>query len=176
MKVNFTVIAVAVMVVVSSWPLGAQGQGRTSTQQPAQHGHPAHTIIYRNNRYGFTLTLPASWKGYSVHQETWGGSGEIDGKDIEITGPQIFIRHPKWTDDDPWQDIPIMIFTHAQWELVDGENVSVSAAPFGPGELARNGKFVFALPPRYNYGDARGTDEVSKILAHHSFRAFNSGK
>lgn len=169
-------MAVAAMVTVSIWRLEAQAQSPTSRERPAHQRHAAHTITYRNNRYGFILSLPASWRGYSVYEETWGGSGEIDGKDMEITGPEIFIRHPKWTDDDPWQDIPIMIFTHAQWKLVDGGNVSVSAAPFGPGELARNRKYVLGLPPRYNYGDAKGVDEVSKILMHHSLRGFNSGK
>jgi hypothetical protein len=87
-------------------------------------------------------------------------------------GPQIRIRHPHWTTDDPWQDIPIMVFTHAQWKFVEQDRISVSAAPFGPGEIGRNARYVFALPPRFDYGDARGREEVQEILRHNPIRAF----
>lgn len=48
---------------------------------------------------------------------------------------EILIRHPKWTVEDPRQDIPIMIFTIAQWNKLAKEEFAVSAAPIGPVEL-----------------------------------------
>ena len=84
-------------------------------------------------------------------------------------GPMIIIRNPLSTDQDPHQDIPIMIFTYAQWKLVQDDNLIVSAASFGPGELSRNAQYVFALPPRYNYGFETGWEDVNSILQHNPF-------
>lgn len=53
-----------------------------------------------------------------------------------------------------------MIFTLRQWN----ENLIVSAAPIGPSELGRNSRYVFALPPRYNYAFPDGYEEVEQIL------------
>ncbi|HWQ71164.1 MAG TPA: hypothetical protein VN370_02480 [Desulfitobacteriaceae bacterium] len=39
-----------------------------------------------------------------------------------------------------------MIFTLAQWNTVQGEELSVGAAPIAPSELGKNSKYVFALP------------------------------
>jgi hypothetical protein len=55
-------------------------------------------------------------------------------------GPFIIIRHPLWTESNPRQDIPIMIFTKAQWKLDEANKLIVSAVPIGPGELGRNSK------------------------------------
>jgi len=65
-----------------------------------------------------------------------------------------------------------MIFTLAQWEEVDHDLLIVSAAPFGPGELARNCRYVFALPPRYNYAFPEGYEEVEHIIASGAVEAF----
>jgi hypothetical protein len=124
---------------------------------------PTETIQYRDAQYRFTFTLPASWKGYTVLHEEWKGGNNNGSGDFE-RGPIITLRHPKWTKDDPRQDIPIMIFTLTQWKAVEAEELFVSAAPIGPGELARNQKYVFALPPRYNYADVDGIEEVKKII------------
>jgi hypothetical protein len=55
-----------------------------------------------------------------------------------------------WTEDNPMQDIPIMVLTLDQWGEVTAEKISVGAAPIPPSELGRNNKYVFALPARYN--------------------------
>ena len=57
-----------------------------------------------------------------------------------------------------------MVFTPAQWRSVRQEKFLVSAAPFGPGELGRNSKYVFALPPRYDYSFPPGYEEVEEIM------------
>jgi len=140
---------------------------------PNQNDVPAKKsaapIIYRNTQYGFCFMLPASWKGYSIITHEW--SSESSGFGEAPSGPLLLIRHPKWTKNDPYEDIPIMIFTHAQWRRVDDGDVSVSAAPFGPGELGRNSKYVFAIPPRYYLDDLTGWEKVVKIVNHQSLRA-----
>jgi len=130
------------------------------------------SIVYKNPKYGLRLKLPRSWKGYKVTIREWGGGGTgPNGEELVEQGPEIVIQHPKSTEVHPRQDIPIMVFTMHQWELVD-HGLVVSAAPVGPGELARSCRYVFALPPRYNYADVEGVDEVSMILNSDSVQAF----
>lgn len=134
------------------------------------------TVVYENKKYRFRFVLPESWKGYSILVGYWTGSAwdpEKREKPIrEETGPVITIRHPLWTESDPYQDIPIMILTYAQADLSKEGNLSTSAAPYGPQEIARNSKYVFALPPRYNYAIATGVEEVEQLIREHSLRPF----
>jgi hypothetical protein len=143
---------------------------RQETTQPASQGKVAKqkvpkSVVYVNKMYGFSFTLPQTWKGYSIVVTKWGGSTlDLSAKSFE--GPTITIRHPSWTEASPYQDIPIMVFTPAQWRFVEDDNLSVSAAPFGPNEIGRNSKYIFALPPRFNYSNGPGTDEVNQMLQH----------
>lgn len=124
------------------------------------------SVKYENADYGFDFLLPESWKGYTIVYGNWEGrvlEGNQAGKVVE-TGPIVSIRHPKWTDEDKRQDIPIMIFTLNQWELVQNEKISLGAAPIPPRELGRNDRYVFALPARYNYEFPTGFEEVEEIL------------
>jgi hypothetical protein len=135
---------------------------------PAPTATPS-VIEYRNTTYGFTFTLPASWKGYSILVGTWTGTVNDPARgDVPATqGPLISIRHPLWTAQDPRQDIPIMVFTHAQWQALQRLEFNVGAAPVPPRELGSNASYVFALPARYNYAFPTGWQEVDAILAGH---------
>jgi hypothetical protein len=84
---------------------------------------------------------------------------------VTQTGPEIFIRNPAWTEKEPTQDIPIMVFTLEQWNELKQEKFHIGAAPIGPSELGRNSKYVFVLPARYNFAFLKGFEEVEKILA-----------
>ena len=119
-------------------------------------------LVYENRQYKFALSLPETWQGYRLVTEEWEGL-DPNGKTVE-TGPVIKIRHPEWTDDNPRQDIPIMVFTLAQWEKMQQEKFHIGAAPVGPKELGRNDKYVFALPARYNFAFPTGYEEVEEIL------------
>ncbi len=81
------------------------------------------TIEYRNNKYGFIFKLPKSWKGYSIIEEKWNYfTYDSKGQEVPVEGPEIFIRHPKWTSTNPRQDITIMVFTIDEWNLLqDGK-------------------------------------------------------
>jgi hypothetical protein len=135
----------------------------------AQVNTAGPAIEYRNAQYGFCFSLPGSWKGYSVLAEEWKGSPP-DSRSF-TKGPLLRIRHPHWTEQDPHEDVPIMVFTHAQWRLVEKEQLIVSAAPFGPSELGRNGRYVFALPPRFDYDFATGREEVEALIRNKSLHA-----
>jgi hypothetical protein len=135
----------------------------------------SRSVIYRNAQFGFTFSLPRGWEGYRIVMRSWTG-GDPDGRVMVERGvergPEILIRHPKWTSADPREDIPIMVFTRAQWELVKKEKIVVSAAPFGPSELGSNGRYVFALPPRFDYDELTGFEEVDAIVRSHPLHAF----
>jgi hypothetical protein len=134
---------------------------------------PAISPEYRNSQYGFDFSLPSSWKGYSIAMDQWQGyvSGE-QGDQLAQQGPLISIRHPLWTSANPRQDIPIMVFTLAQWDSLQRDEFHIGAAPIGPSELGRNAQYVFALPARYNFTYLAGWEEVQKIIDGKPLRAY----
>jgi hypothetical protein len=147
----------------------------------AQDANPAPAplatpVLYKNTHFGFCLHLPADWKGYTVIEQTWSGEvyeegGDRDKPKVE-SGPELLIRNLNWSKDDPWQDIPIMIFNAAQWKLVDREELVVSAAPIGPSDIGRNKGYVFALPPRWiGFTDAKGQEELQSLMSQHPLEA-----
>lgn len=140
---------------------------KTPTTSPSS---PMDSIVYRNIQYGFSFTLPVGWKGYSIINGRWDGYDVNSGK-IAKTGPMISIRHPQWTSQEPRQDIPVMVFTLDQWNLLQQGKFHIGAAPIGPSELGRNERYVFALPARYNYAFPTGYEEVEKILENHPLKA-----
>lgn len=126
----------------------------------------AETLTYENTEFGFTFVLPGSWKGYSIVTDQWDGASLEEGKTgrIMASGPKLSIRHPEWTEENPRQDIPIMVFTIAQWDAMKSGKFHIGAAPIDPSELGRNSAYVFALPARYNYAFPTGYEEVEDIL------------
>lgn len=63
-------------------------------------------------------------------------------------------------------DIPIQVFSLEQWKKWESNDFEgyPTAAPIGPTERGRNGKYVFATSPRYNYSFATGWEEVDEIV------------
>ena len=133
---------------------------QTNTNQNSAtttQNHPTiSTIEYKNTEYGFSFILPKSWKGYTIIEDQWDG--------ITEQGPLISIRHPDWDYKAPRQDIPIMVFTVKQWNLMQADKFHVGAAPINPSEIGRNTKYVFAIPARYNYAYLVGFEEVDEII------------
>jgi len=145
---------------------GAQTAPDQNSNQPTA---PA-SIVYRNAQYDFCFLLPASWKGYTIVTEQWSGQEFSTGQ--QVHGPQLLIRHPKWTSEHPYQDIPIMVFTPKQWKQVENVDISVSAAPIGPAQLGHNIRYVFALPPRWiGFTDALGQDELESWMNQNPLQA-----
>lgn len=134
------------------------------------------TIIYKNTEYGFAFSLPVSWKDYQIVMDTWKGTSVNSSQTSGMveSGPNLFIRHPKWTSENPRQDIPILIFTHSQWSSLQQEEFHIGAAPIGPRELGRNSKYIFALPARYNFAFPEGYEEVEGILESDALQPFET--
>jgi hypothetical protein len=123
-------------------------------------------VRYHNAKYGLTFALPAGWRGYSLVMQEWVGR-QSDNKTGEIIrterGPEIVLRHPKWTASNPRQDIPIRVFTRAQWEDVHQEIVWIDAGGTTD-EICHNRNYVFGVHGRFNWGEATGWEETSKIV------------
>ncbi|MHB1421025.1 MAG: M56 family metallopeptidase [Bacillota bacterium] len=144
-----------------------------ATKPGADTGAKQELIVYRNTEYGFSFSLPASWKSYTIITDKWEGL-PLGGDKVVESGPMISIRHPEWTLQNQRQDIPIMIFTLDQWNSLQQEKFHIGAAPIGPSELGRNASYVFALPARYNYAFPTGYEEVEQILNNKPLQALDS--
>jgi len=125
---------------------------------------------YRNDLFGFIMRLPEDWRGHQVVTRQWEGENRIGGKNI--SGPELLLRHPEWTQQEPWEDVVVMVFTHAEWLAVQAGDYAVNAAPATPAMLGRNRRYVFALPARHNHTYAMGWEEIARVLAGDAFRGF----
>lgn len=166
MKKNTTSIIVLVILVgVAAYFMFAKNKDVPPVNDPSNTPVvvPSDKVSYDNTEYGFTFTLIDSWKGYTVVTSAWQGSASNVTKPSE-TGPKLFIRNPRWAEAEHYEDIPILIFTLAQWNSYMADNFSVSAAPFPASELGRNNKYVFALPPRWDYDYSKGYEEAQTIV------------
>jgi hypothetical protein len=125
------VVAVAIVAgIILYYQTSRSLQPSVSISTPTSSS--AFPITYTNNTYGFTFSLPADWKGYTIVTSTWNGAGDEAcpaGACPSIRGPEILIRNPQWTKANPWQDIPIMIFTQGEWSEITSTTLIVSAAP-----------------------------------------------
>lgn len=164
-----------VLTATDSGNTADNGSAGTGTPEAAGAGAPSasgakdskDSILYENDQYGFTFTLPLSWDGYSIITDNWEGYSMKDPEQQQIseTGPILSIRHPLWTSKNPRQDIPIMVFTLSQWdEMQQEDGFHIGAAPINPSELGRNSRYVFALPARYNFAFPEGYEEVEDII------------
>ncbi|AZN42635.1 PsbP-related protein [Paenibacillus albus] len=152
-----------------------EDNSKSQNQTESVSSADSNSVVYTNKQYGFQFSLPASWRGYTIHKTNWQGyvPDENSANDKKETGPIISIRDPRWTEQTPRQDIPIMVLTEAQWTSIQEEKLFIGAAPFGPSLLGQNEKYVFALPARYNFSYPAGYEEVDQILQNDPLKAFN---
>lgn len=126
-------------------------------------------VRYHSAQYGLTFFLPASWRGYSdsVQQLEDKRYSPAEDREIEVGHtPMIVIRHPQWQTSAPYQDIPILVFTRAQWDALHRGELWPSLFAGGTmDELWHNEQFVFAISSRYNAADeVRGWKEVAEVV------------
>jgi hypothetical protein len=166
----YVVAALAAVILVGGYLVFASYQGiwPYSALTPSPSPSPVG-IEYRSAQYGFFIPLTDDWRGYSVMVQQWDGRDVASGATTEH-GPQIVLRHPLWTAQNPYEDMPVMVFTPAQWQLIQEEKLSVGAAPIGPSELGHNSVYILALPARYNYDYRIGWEEVDRLV--HGLQTF----
>lgn len=171
---SFTPKFIGFLAVIILIGIGAYaGLWYWQNQQDAYVAAPTYTprataVEYRDTQYGFYISLPDSWSGYTVLNSQWTGRDVATGK-IIAQGPIITLRHPLWTAAAPREDMPVMVFTPAQWALVKAENMSLGAAPIQPSLLGQNSQYILALSARYNYDFKTGYEEVDQLV--HTLKA-----
>ena len=121
---------------------------------------------YKDNEFGFSIALPQSWAGFTVvGGEQWFATNNKD------KGPEVVLRHPLWTVNNPREDMPILVLTIDQWQrMTVKQEFNIGAAPIQPSMLGQNSKYVLALPTRYNYDYKSGWEEVAQLV--HTLKAF----
>ncbi len=163
---------IAGVVIVIALALGFYFFYSSRSDKPVVINEPNTTsITYKNTEYGFNFSLPANWQGYSVVEGTWNGNPLTN--TTAQSGPKLLIRNPKWTQAAPYEDLPILVFTISQWNSYLAENFAVSAAPILASELARNNKYVFALPPRWDFDYSLDVKEAQDIIASKPLHPFD---
>jgi len=113
--------------------------------------------------------------GYSIIEDTWEGRTDTAdrGEVVVERGPRLTIVNPQSTSAKQYQDIYIMVFSHPQWDSLQQGKFFVSAASIGPGELGRNRRYVFAVPPRMiDTDNTYGWREVVKIMRSNPLHPF----
>ena len=171
-KFIFSIVVVIIILIVIASGVWFMFQKNTSNNPLTQ---VKNSVEYANNQYGFSFVLPLDWKGYSVVTSKWSGDAISPSGQVQVTslqGPEISIRNPLWTAQTPYQDIPIMIFTIAQWSDLQHSKFHIGAAPINPSQLGLNTSYVFALPARYNYAYPAGWQEVDQIIKSNSLQTF----
>lgn len=160
-------IAVIILMCVSGYLILSKRYSEPQYQSQVE----ATSTEYTNTEYRFSFTLPLSWKGYTVVNDMWKAYSLTDLQSV-TTGPLLSIRNPLWTEAVPRQDIPVMVFTLAEWDMIAADKIHIGAAPINPSELGRNAKYVFALPARYNFAYPVGYEEVDTIIQSKPLRGF----
>jgi hypothetical protein len=114
-------------------------------------------LRYCNSQYGLTFFLPSSWRGYSALTQQWDTEMYLPATDKTIVvghGTMITLRHPQWTAGQPYQDIPIFVFTRVQWDDLNHGKLWPSLLAGGiMDELWHNDQYVFGMSSRYNWVD-----------------------
>jgi|GEM_PF-2477381 hypothetical protein len=157
------------LILTSAILLVAAACNKQAAVQPAPTPTPNPTPtptsqIYTNSQYGFTIDLQPDWTGYTVLSQQW------ENNNSKQTGPKIVLRHPKWTVNNHYEDIPVDIFTTDQWNRVLKGTLLIGAGPVSPSELDHNSIYVFALPARYNFDEATGWQEADQMV--HTLKSF----
>jgi hypothetical protein len=129
--------------------------------------HPSGLPLrYHNAQYDLTFFLPADWQGYRVLTKEW--SAKLYSADYQAVigtehGPMIVLRHPHWETDEPYQDIPILVFTRSQWDVVKPQRLFIGAGGTDD-EISHSTKYVFGINSRHNWGELKGWEETGKIV------------
>jgi hypothetical protein len=131
--------------------------------------HPAGLPIgYHNAQYEFTFYLPRDWRGYSVLMDQWQGVTYLPDKDRDVVlarGPIIVLRNPRWKAPQPYQDIPVYVFTRRQWDDIHSGKYDAAGAGGAVFELWHNDEYVFGMHSRYNWHESKGWHEVENVVS-----------
>ncbi len=120
------------------------------------------SLTYRDNQYGFELTLPSTWKGYKVLKS-------IDTEGYVSIAFIVSTSDPHWTANDPlagyFAPFNLDIYTKDLWAAIQKNGGGHNEAPNIPNLLGSNSKYEigYSLPQdapedlyKTNFGVANG--------------------
>src|SRR5579864_8108542 len=117
----WTILALIVLLGAGAW---YYFHSANTSNAPDGGITTSTSVTYSNTAYGFSVQLPSDWDGYTVSHTEW--NGQVFNKKGVTTntdsGALISISAPASANDQ--QPIPIMVFTHAQWNMVLAGNSS----------------------------------------------------
>jgi hypothetical protein len=174
---NKFLVSVIVLVLIAGGAWWYLNSAKTTNPNNGQNS-TSTSVTYSNTAYGFSVGLPSEWEGYAIVKKEWNGQVFKNGQDAaRDNGPIISINAP--VSANIAQDIPVMVFTHLQWNLIMAGNsststtfMSVGAAPVPPMKLGENSKYVLAIPARYNYAFPQGYEKTDQIVQDKSAWSF----
>jgi hypothetical protein len=131
-------------------------------------------IEYLNEEYHFGIYLPKEWEGLQVNT-----SKETGDKDLDVLFGRIDeefivmnIKHPNWTNEQPYQNISLVIFRTEQWN----ENVAKAVDDdfdLLPLHIPGGGnRFVIRTNPMAYNSSFKGYSEVVEIIGDGHFSSF----
>lgn len=102
-----------------------QNQVNQFNQQIDQPQEIAREIVYKNSKYGFSLTFPQTWKGYATKSRTlnWGLFGTSDSVDFGFSVQDSLFN--------------ISVHSKKQWQQINSEEGPK------PAYLGENSQYVF---------------------------------
>lgn len=101
------------------------------TQTPASAPtEPAQPISYKNDTYGFSLELPATWKDYKVNEQKIGINNDVPAFYFELKG-----------QDEMESLMAVAVYTKAQWVGITEESDPITFNE----KIGENTKYVFVL-------------------------------
>lgn len=119
----------------------------------------ATDLTYTNSTYGFTMTFPATWKGYKFKEATLSGATmtyyvEIPTTDASATGDST-------ADTGYYSPFAISVYTLAEWATVESSE--------GPKDtlISKNATYAFGWSQANGTpsSDFKGASDIATIIA-----------
>jgi len=131
-KLFLIVFAVLLLNGCAGWDGQKQAnqiQPINTTPQPVanQNTNQPQGIPYNDSMYGFSLTFPQTWKGFTTKNRTldWGSFGTSDSIDFSLPDQEALFN--------------ISVHTKSQWQKIDAKSLEMPH----PTYLGENDKYVF---------------------------------
>jgi type II secretory pathway pseudopilin PulG len=111
-------------------PSTSQNQNNQPVVDPNKNDNQVNQpqeIVYSNSQYGFSLTFPQTWKGYTAQNRTlnWGSYGTSDSVDFGFSVQDSLFN--------------VSIHTKSQWQQIKSEEGPT------PTYLGENSQYVFGF-------------------------------
>jgi len=120
---------------------------------------------YLNDPYGYSITFPSTWKGFSLIVEVQDSKSPLH-EMLNKLDKDYFVlrhRHPDWTEETPYQDIVFVMVKREEWNKHADEATS-GVLGLLPQTVLSNHEYLFVHDPYHYKGENNGYYDVVVIL------------